>query len=433
MKIPYKSLFNRLQDTIWAMHPAKLQEINLFLEGVFNGRHEFEAAAGKQGNKTVEEPYQTVDGVAVIPVMGTLAKKANLLTDYSGGTSYELLGKQFQAALADPNVASIMLEIDSPGGTADGVKTLADQIYQARGQKPIVAYSDGLMASAAYWVASAADKIISSDTAIVGSIGVAGTHYDRSGQDEQRGVKRTVISSGKYKRIASDAEPLTAEGREYLQQLSDTFYAIFVDSVARNRGESTETVQADMAEGREFIGRQALTAGLVDDIGTINNALQLARKMGKKKTGGYRMDLSTLKTQHPDVYQEILEIGAKDGEAKGHLDGHSEGYLAGVGTERQRVLKILTANGDREITMAAVADGTDTETALSLFLEAEKSFKAEALANMQSAAPESVGQNAGGPVPEQITESDLAVMEAMGITDVEKYLASKRELAKRGV
>jgi capsid assembly protease len=416
--LQYPALFDQLQDRIWALQLAKLQEVTALVETIMAGEQPFpDAVIGRSGNRAADEPYQVEDGVAVIPVMGTLAKKINLMTDMSGGTSYELLGKQFQAALADPNVIGILLEIDSPGGTADGVKTLADQIMAAREVKPIVAYSDGLMASAAYWLGSAADYVMGSETAMVGSIGVAGTHYDRSGQDEQKGVKRTVISSGKFKRIANDAEPLTAEGKDYLQQMSDTIYQIFLNAVAQNRGETVETVASEMADGREFIGRQALDAGLVDQIGTMAEAKNVARSMaGRKNKGGNVMDLATLKAQHPDIYQEVFDMGVKQAEMDSHSAGFQAGLQEGVDQERRRVTEILQANGDRDISLAAVVDGSDPKTALLLFLEAANSFRANALEKMRQEAPPSLGQAHAGSEVAGDFESKIGELQGQGMS-----------------
>ncbi len=285
---------NSFNGRVWAISAAKLGEINLVIESLLDGKRlEFlEAARGPSGSRGADPPYEMMPGgVALIPVYGTLGKRMNMFTNFSGGTSYDLLGQQLQKALADPQVKAILLDIDSPGGTVDGVKTLADQIYQGRQQKPIMAHSDGQMASAAYWLGSAADPVMASDTALVGSIGVAGTHFDRSGADAQKGVKRTIITSGKYKRLANDAEPLSPEGQDYLQQMSDTYYQIFLDSVAKQRGLNAATVHAQMGDGRDFIGKQARAAGLVDRIGTRDEALTLARTLaqGGKKPSGQRM------------------------------------------------------------------------------------------------------------------------------------------------
>src|SRR5678809_521246 len=112
------------------------------------------------------------DGVALIPVNGPLFRHATLMTNVSGASSYETILKDFQAACESPDVEAIVLDIDSPGGEVHGAGELSTAIYQARGQKPIVAYVGGQGASAAYWIASAADKVVADPSAVLGSIGV---------------------------------------------------------------------------------------------------------------------------------------------------------------------------------------------------------------------------------------------------------------------
>lgn len=277
----YSLAFSSVQDKVWGLHPAKLAELTALVVRLMLGeRVEFlEAAAAKNGNRAQDDPYQVQGGVGVIPVYGVLDKRMNMFNNISGGTSYELLAQALQAALADPNVQAVLLDVDSPGGAVDGLKTLADQILAARDQKPVVAFANGQMSSSAYWLGSAANQVVAEPTALVGSIGVALTHFDRSAQDAQRGIKRTAIFSGKYKRIASDERPLTQEGQDYLQGLSDTYYGLFLDAVAKHRGTNAATVHATMADGRDFVGKQALDVGLVDQIGTKAYALALAREL----------------------------------------------------------------------------------------------------------------------------------------------------------
>lgn len=303
----------------WALLPAKLEAIAAFIDSRVNtDKIDFpdpEAKQGKSGNRA-GDAYQVLDGVAVLPVYGILDKRANLLSQFSGGTSTELLSRDFRAALTDPQVKAILLDIESPGGSIDGTKTLADEIFAARGGKPVVAFANDLMASAAYWIGSAAIQVVATATSQVGSIGVAMAHQDLSGRDAQRGVKRTIISSGKYKRIASDAGPLSSEGQDYLQQICDTFYGLFLEGVGRNRGQDAAMVHQEMADGRIFIGAQALTAGLVDRLGTFETALTLARAMGAQGAGAVNSS--------PAAYTSPLTpLGALERKAQAEWDGDS--------------------------------------------------------------------------------------------------------------
>ena len=157
----------------------------------------------------------TPEGVAIIALDGVLAKRMNLLQRISGGSSTQLIERDIKSALADPAVRGILLVIDSPGGTVDGTQELAALVREGAEQKPIVAWSDGLVGSAAYWIASAAPQLfISGDVVQAGSIGVVATHVDISKAEEQRGIKTTEIVAGRYKRIASQHAPLSVEGRQ---------------------------------------------------------------------------------------------------------------------------------------------------------------------------------------------------------------------------
>ena len=235
--------------------------------------------------------------VAVVPIHGTVAKRLYGMEAISGGTTTKDWEAQIQAALDDPNISAIVLDIDSPGGTVDGTKELADMIYAGREQKPIVAYANGQMASAAYWIGSAASKVVAFDTAMVGSIGVIISHKDFSEREKQMGVKTTHIYAGKYKAMASPFKPLEEEGKKYLQASVDYYYTMFVDAVARQRGVDVETVLAKMANGQVFIGTQSKEAGLVDLIGNLEDAILLAKQEGGNKV---------------DIKEAVEKFGAKD-------------------------------------------------------------------------------------------------------------------------
>ena len=200
----------------WAIIPEKLIEIReIYLSRVRGEKadlKEIEARLGKP-LENEHEGYEVIDGVAVLPIHGVIAKRANMFHQVSGGASSELIGEEFRNALNDPTVKSILLDIDSPGGAVDGTADLANFIHASRGEKSIVAFTDGMMASAAYWIGSAADRMfISGDTTEVGSIGVVATHVDVSGAEEKAGVKTTEIVAGKFKRMASSHKPLDSEG-----------------------------------------------------------------------------------------------------------------------------------------------------------------------------------------------------------------------------
>jgi len=261
----------------WAIIPEKLIEIqNIYfthLRGEKIDIKAIEAQIGKPLNNK-KKTYQVIEGVAVISVEGVLAKRANLFMDISGGTSMQLLERDINVAMEDPDVKSLLFYIDSPGGTVDGTQELANHIHSLKGRKPMTSYAESLMGSAAYWIGSAADEIVmSGDTTQVGSIGVVATHIDVSKAEERIGVKTTEIVAGKYKHIASPYAPLSEEGRATIQDIVDHVYSIFIRDVARNRGVSEEKVLGNMADGRIFLGQKAINAGLVDRMETLDQTV----------------------------------------------------------------------------------------------------------------------------------------------------------------
>ncbi len=402
-------ILNAIQNNLWAIKPEKLEAIQEVLDRRLEakdmpGPEEMAAAAAKTTRaKAGEFRYLTVqDGVGILSVEGVLAKRMNLFMAFSGGSSTELLAKEFQAAVADDKIKAIVLDVDSPGGTVDGTEALANMVYEARGQKPVVAFANGLMASAAYWIGSAADKLYIEETGEAGSIGVISVHYDFSKADERAGIKRTIIKAGRYKAAGNDTEPLNREAEDYLQAGVDYVYTLFVNAVARNRNASVNAVLEDMADGRIFIGRQAVEAGLVDRIGNLGVAVQAARAMvgGStiktiKRTEVRVMDKATLKAEHPDLYNEVLAEGREAGFELGRIEGARE---AGE-HERERVVSILETGGEdlpRDVQLGLIKDGTSSDQAYKKFFEAMKEKRKEGLKSLEENAPQPLNRGVAG-------------------------------------
>ncbi len=223
--------------------------------------------------------------VAVINVMGIIAQHASQVDNVSGpgGTSTERVMSSFKAAIADPSVKGIILNVDSPGGNVSGVQALADEIYRSRGRKPIVAQVNSLMASAAYWIGSAADEIVMTPGAQAGSIGVYALHRDVSAAAEKEGIKFTFISAGKYKVEGNAYEPLTDEARRAAQAGVDAYYQDFVRAVARGRGVPVDKVLKGFGEGRTLKDTLAVKEGLADSIAPLD--VTIRRMIGQTRTG----------------------------------------------------------------------------------------------------------------------------------------------------
>lgn len=300
----YSSITDYLCTSQWAILPEMLDTIHSIVAARVNDEKlsikDIEAKIEKS-DESDTGAYTTDSGVRVIPINGTISKRMNLFSRVSGGASVESLKAEIEEAIANEDVKSILLDIESPGGSVDGPFELSDFIYGSRGTKPIHAFANGLMASAAYLIGSAADKIIGTQTAQIGSIGVITKHTDYSRRNEQAGVTKTVISSGKYKAVGSDNKPLSKEDEKYIQDKLDYFYTLLVNAVARNLGVSAETVLSDMADGRVFIGQQAIDAGLMDEIGTMETSLeQISSHGGIEMNSGSHSSILK-KDAHADV------------------------------------------------------------------------------------------------------------------------------------
>jgi ClpP class serine protease len=210
---------------------------------------------------------------AVIPITGPIFRYANLFTALSGATSTESLALDITQALDNPGVQSILLNVDSPGGEATGINELAQMMHDARGRKPMWAYVEGMGASAAYWLSSAADRIVMDATAAVGSIGVVMAVPDKSTS------KQTMIEFVSSQSPNKRPDPSTERGRAQLQTLVDDMATVFVDAVARNRGVDADTVLSAFGAGGMKVGRAAVETGMADALGSFEATLaELAAK-----------------------------------------------------------------------------------------------------------------------------------------------------------
>lgn len=407
----------------WAIMPSKLHEITEIYATHLRGEKidisGVERKIGAPLNNERQE-FQVINGVAVIQMHGVIAKRMNLLSQISGGVSSQIAANEFKAALADPEVDSILLDIDSPGGTIDGTAELAQLIFESRGEKPIIAFTDGSMASAAYWIGSAAHKVfISGPTAIVGSIGVIAKHTDISKAEETAGIKTTEIYAGKHKGDGSQHQPLSKDGQQTIQNFVDDLYSAFVADVAKHRGVSDNQVEKKMADAKIFIGKKAIKAGLVDGVSTFDSLLKdmadgdSARTSTtlsagdadvepKPKGKDNDMDLAKLKADYPGVYVEALAMGADQAttlleapHAKAVKAAKSEGAKA----ERERIqaieAKAAAMPGHEKLIAAIKFDGETTgDQAASQIIAAEEKKRGDMAAAIAAGAVDPLDDDA---------------------------------------
>lgn len=212
------------------------------------------------------QPFAMIDGIAVIEIAGTLVHRGAWIGQSSGLTSYEGIAAQLQAALSDPGVRGIALDIDSFGGEVAGAFDLADRIRAARSQKPVHAFVAEHALSAGYVLASQANRIILPRTGAVGSIGVVALHIDMSGALDQKGVAVTLIHAGAHKVDANPYQPLPEAVHDQMQRELEVVRFLFAETVAAGRGDRLTHASALATEAAVFRGAEAIAAGLVDDL-----------------------------------------------------------------------------------------------------------------------------------------------------------------------
>ena len=237
------------------------------------------------------EPGPTAPGIAVIPIHGTLVRRAIGLDAASGLTSYTRIAADLDAALAAPEVAGILLDIDSPGGEAGGVFELGARIREATSRKPVWAHAGDSAFSAGYAIACAAQRVTLSTTGGVGSIGVIALHIDQSVRNAQNGLSVTALYAGAHKNDATPHAPLTPQATDALQSEIDRLYVLFVAHVAAMRGLDANAVRA--TEAALFFGEDALAAGLADGVASLDATLaDFAAALGRGRPPDSRSPLA---------------------------------------------------------------------------------------------------------------------------------------------
>lgn len=325
----FRHVVTFVREHPWAILPSSLESI---VEIV--GRHqagerltEAEIASRIEG-ATPARGERRAGTIVVLPIMGVIAHRASMVEDVSGprGTSTEKVGRAFQAAVADPHVDGIVLDIHSPGGSVFGVEELANLIHGAT--KPVLAHANAMAASAAYWLGSQAAEFTVTPSGEVGSIGVLTVHEDISKRADQEGVKVSYVSAGQYKTEGNPFEPLGDEARQHLQSRVDAYHDTFVRAVARGRAVSQKDVRQNFGRGRLLGAEQALSLGMVDRVESFDAALErFARKLARTGSGSKAAEVVELDTtaaaMSPAVAAaeaEVLEPAREDSNTQADLD-----------------------------------------------------------------------------------------------------------------
>lgn len=225
-----------------------------------------------------------VGDVGVIDINGTLYTSApDWAKAIFGVTDYPQISEALVQAARDPEIGSILLNVNSPGGAVNGVTAVADLVRRIdKDLKPVVSHANGRMASAAYWIGSGARSVSVGDVSEIGSVGVITTHADITKSLEKEGTTVTVLRAGQYKALGNPYEPLSPLARNDIQSKLDYSYSMFLNAVADSRGMSYPIADQKIGQGRVFIGQQGVEAGAADEVLNLEQALTKAQELASQ-------------------------------------------------------------------------------------------------------------------------------------------------------
>ena len=359
-----------------------------------------ESAFSYDADKRMKDAnFRVQDGIAIIPIRGAITAHETFLSKVFGATTLDSFVRDFQSALNDTDVKSILLDIDSPGGVAIGIAEVADMIYEARSKKPIFSYISRHGCSAAYWLASAAEKVIANRSAMLGSIGVV-TVAPVQEQPDSNGYKNIEIVSSNA--INKRPDPRNEDGLSQIKKEIDAIEAEFIGSVATYRNLSADIVKNDFGKGGSMLGAEALGVGMVDALGTYQEVFtQLKLLEGDnmaKEQHEQKITAQYLQTDHPDIYDAIKSIGVAEGKK----------------AERERLLAIESTalSGHDELVKRAKADPEMTAEKLALqIVSAEKAKGTDFIQGLQKAEEKLPDIKPSVEIDNNVIDSSLPVEE----------------------
>lgn len=325
------------------------------------------------------------DGTAVIPLHGPITARSDLFTFFLGGTSLSDLAKDFQTALDDDQVKAILFDVDSPGGVALGPSEMADAIFKARGKKPIWSYVGRNCSSAAYWIASATEKIIANPSALLGSIGVV-TTIPVQEQPDSEGYKNIEIVSSNAKQKRPD--PRTEEGMSEIKRELNDLESQFIEAIAKYRNVSVNAVKNDFGQGGVLIGKNAVASGMADSLGSYEEVIaELNQKISTNKQINFMsketiersvINADFIKSEFPDIAEKLAKENSEkirsETKETAFAEGKKAGFSEGIKSERERILAIEEASlpGHEDLVAKAKQDADMTADKLALQIVARE-------------------------------------------------------------
>jgi signal peptide peptidase SppA len=270
MEIGNSLFLTAMASMPWCIHEGMFNTFQNILNNKMDGLNLKVSDTGLTGKS---QPY-IIGSTGVVAMQGTLLKRAYNMSSPSGDDrSLEDIQQNLRDFANDKAVDTILLDIESPGGSVPGVSETAALIREIKKDKPVLGVVGGLCCSAAYWIGSACTELYASETSQVGSIGVYQVHLDRTALNEKMGVKLTYVKAGKYKALGNPDSALDEEALAKMQESVNKLYSLFISGVAENRSVDSAMVEKEWADARVFFGTEAKNIGMIDDIVTIDEIL----------------------------------------------------------------------------------------------------------------------------------------------------------------
>lgn len=418
----------------WAARPSALAAIRAFAAGLeltpdmVRALHSSEApsmVAAVDGPVIEGTRRATMrDGVAVIPVTGPICRYGGLFASISGSTSVKLIGTDLAAVRANPDVKAILLDLNTPGGTVDGIGELAGMVREAAGSKPVVGYVGNQASSAGYYVASACSSIVIAPMGLVGSIGVIAT-YDTSESPDST----TIISTqSPHKRV----DPRKESGRAMIQDQVDAMARIFIEDVAKYRGVPVKTVLAEFGKGAELMGAEAVRRGMADSVGSYESTIaQLSRgkppgKSTPKRPAGRASGKPTTKGANAMTFKERIQLmTALFGGGQADADAEEAGPEA---VENTRPIVLQAVRGFAPAPNGAKTVLTEADIEARIEAKVKERYEAQALERRRQVAAEEARSFLAAQVREgKVKPAESSHVAAMYI---DAYMADNSGLVK---
>ena len=405
------------------------QQVQLDAPGMLAETDEYMA-----GGKRPARVYRVVNGIAVLPVTGTLVHRLGGMRPFSGMTGYDGIVACLQQAMADSQVRGVLLDIDSPGGQAAGAFDCADMIYRLRQQKPVWALCNDTACSAAMLLASACSRRLVTQTSRIGSIGVMMSHVSYAGHLAQAGVDITLIYAGAHKVDGNQFEALPEEIRQDMQQRIDAAHRMFAEKVAMYTGLSVDAVTG--TEAAVFEGQSGIEAGLADELINASDAISVMATALNSNVRGGTMPQLTATEAAVQENQRVMGIltcqEAKGREQLATMLAGQQGMsveqarailaaaapqqpVASAQSEADRIMACEEANGREQLAAAPLADAGPSLRDQIMALDEAKG--AEAQAEKLAACPGMTVENAravlaaGSGKAEPVSASTTALFE----------------------